>query len=103
MTALLRVTPAAELDLARAFAWYEGQRRGLGARFIDAVDVLTQRIRESPGLFPEVKPGFRRGLLRRFPYGIYFSMTSEHVLLHAVLHLHRDPSVARRRLRDETG
>lgn len=103
MTASLRLTPAAEVDLAAAFSWYEQQRLGLGIRFINAADLVVTRIRESPSLFPEVVAGFRRGLLHRFPYGIYFSLESGAVVVHAVLHLHRDPAVARRRLSGGSG
>ena len=98
MTASLFVTPEAELDLTAIFLWYERQRDGLGTRFIDAADELFMRIRQSPRLFPEVVPGYRRALFRRFPYGTYFSQDGSRVVVHAVLHLHRDPGVWRRRL-----
>lgn len=100
MIEALRVSPAAEADLAAAFACYEAKRIGLGVRFMQAVDLLVGRMRESPRLFPEVGDGFRRGLMYRFPYGIYFALEPGAVVVHAVLHLHRDPIVARRRLSD---
>ncbi len=97
MTTSLCLTPAAEVDLAAVFAWYEEQRHGLGTTFIGAADGLFRRIRETPRQFPEVVAGYRRGLLHRFPYGIYFSIEPNRVVVHAVLHLHRDPGVWRKR------
>jgi plasmid stabilization system protein ParE len=99
----LCLTPAAEIDLAAVYAWYEEQREGLGGRFIDATDELLRRIRESPRLFPEVVVGYRRGLLHRFPYGVYFSHEPNRVVVHAVLHLHRDPAVWQKRLSRGSG
>ncbi len=103
MITSLCFTPAAEIDLAAIFAWYEAQRQGLGTGFLDAVDVLFSRIRESSRHFPEVVPGYRRGLLHRFPYGVYFSLEPNRVVVHAVLHLHRDPAVWQRRLPEGSG
>jgi plasmid stabilization system protein ParE len=103
MTTSLSFTPAAEIDLAAIFVWYAEQRDGLGGRFIDAADELFRRIRESPRLFPEVVAGYRRGLLHRFPYGVYFSLEPNRVVVHAVLHLHRDPAVWRERLSRGSG
>lgn len=45
----------------------------------------------SPLQFPEVAPGIRRGLMRRFPYAVYFSMDENQILVIAVFHQRRDP------------
>ena len=66
MISSLRLVPAAEADLEAAFWWYEERRVGLGVRFVDAVDLVLGRIRESPRLVPEIAPGLRRGLLAAF-------------------------------------
>lgn len=99
----LCVTPEAEQDLTAAFAWYEDQRMDLGTEFIVRVDELFARIREMPRQFPEVEPGYRRGLLQRFPYGVYFSVERDRVVVHAVLHLHRDPKSWQQRLDEGSG
>lgn len=92
MTALVRFTSAAERDLTAAFLWYEGQSVGLGTRLMARMGDLLARIAETPLQFPEVVSGYRRALLQRFPYGVYFSIGSDEVRVHAVLHLHRDPA-----------
>ena len=98
MTTSLCFTKEAEVDLAAIFGWYEKQREGLGRRFIDAAEGVFRHIQSSPRVFPEVIAGYRRAILRRFPYGVYFSHEPNRVVVHAVLHLHRDPAVWRRRL-----
>lgn len=93
------VSPQAELDIVEAVLWYEAERPGLGAEFAAEVDHLFQRIVESPLQFPEVDPELRRGLLRRFPYGVYFIAASPRSKVLAVLHLHRHPEAWKRRRR----
>lgn len=87
----LIVRPKAELDIGAAI-WYEHERPGLGDRFLDELDELFERIERSPLLFPETENGVRRGLMRRFPYGVYFVIGSRRTVVLAVLHLHRQPS-----------
>ena len=103
MTATVRFTSAAEQDLMAAFLWYEEQSVGLGTRLVARMDDLLARVAEMPRQFPEVMTGYRRALLHRFPYGIYFSVNSAEVRVHAVLHLHRDPAHWRDRLAGGAG
>ena len=62
-----------------------------------AIDLVFARVREQPRRFPVVHREVRRGLLRRFPYGIYFVIDGDVAVVIAVLHMHRDPDVWRRR------
>jgi plasmid stabilization system protein ParE len=93
----IRFTFAAERDLAAIHAWYETQRQGLGSRFLGAFESLLARLAESPMQFPELMEGMRRALLRRFPYGVYFTLDQSTIVVRAVLHLHRDPDAWRSR------
>ena len=76
MTVPLVIQPEAEADLARAYAWYENRRPGLGAELLDEVDLVFSRIAENPTLLAPVYRDVRRQTLRRFPY----------VVLHIVRH-----------------
>ena len=46
--------------------------------------------------FPESHPvrhrQFRRALLRRFPYGVFYAVEADEIVILAVLHLAQDPS-----------
>ncbi|SRR6266487_3221784 len=88
----------AQLDVEDAALWYESRRPGLGARFLDEVDYVVERIRVSPLQFPEIEPGIRRGLTRRFPYSVYFSIIEERIEIIAVLHQYRHPDTWKKRL-----
>ena len=67
-------------------AWYEGQRLGLGERFVAALDRLIDRVSENPQQFPVIETE-----VRRFPYAVYFVVSSDHVAVIAVLHVRRYP------------
>ncbi len=87
------VQPQSDLDIQAAAVWYEDQQSGLGARFLDELDLLFQRIKENPRQFPRLEGEVHRALLRRFPYGVYFLAESQVVTVLAVLHLHRQPDM----------
>ena len=81
---------AAELDLVAIEDWYEGQRRGLGGEFRQAVDNAVALIADSPLAYPERYRGARRVLLRRFPYVLWYrpfetSRLSWHALTASVI------------------
>ena len=88
----------AQLDVEEAAIWYESRRLGLGLRFLDDLDSVMKRITATPFQFPEIHPRVRRGLLKRFPFSVYFSAGDEQVEVIAVLHQHRHPDTWRDRL-----
>jgi toxin ParE1/3/4 len=94
----LFVRLAAEADVREAALWYESKREGLGAEFTLELDALYERILQNPRQFPEIGDGARRGLLRRFPYAIYFVAGEAAIVAIAVLHQHRRPETWRTRV-----
>jgi len=89
--------PEAENDVEAAVAWYSSERAALALAFVDNLDQLLLRLRETPLQFPEVAVGVRRALMARFPYGVFFQVVAEQVVILGVLHLHRNPSTWRSR------
>jgi plasmid stabilization system protein ParE len=88
----IRLRPEVEADLADAAAWYEDRWRGLGLRFLDEVELALAAISEMPLMFAVVHRETRRTLVRRFPFGIYYQVDDEGVVVIAVMHASRDPS-----------
>lgn len=93
MALRLVVQPQSDIDIQAAAVWYEDQRSGLGARFLDELDLVFQRIKDNPRQFPSVEGVVHRALLNHFPYGVYFFAESEDIRVLAVLHLHRKPDM----------
>ena len=90
--------PAAERDIADAVAWYDEQQPGLGDEFLARLDAVLERIVERPGGFPATHSTFKRALLGRFPYTIYFRAETEQIVVFAVYHQRRNPRLLATRL-----
>lgn len=86
----LVVRPAAA-DLEHAFLWYEQQRTGLGHEFLAAAKVAFEKILSNPAGYPVVHRSTQRALVRRFPYGVYFRVYPEAIVVVACMHGRRDP------------
>lgn len=89
--AQLIVRPLAEADIEGAFAWYERRSVALGVEFLRSVDACFGAIAEWPLAFPVVYRRVRRGLIRRFPYAVFYVVAGERVEILAVTHTSRHP------------
>ena len=87
----LIVRPEAESDINAAYAWYEEQRRGLGAEFLEEVERCLVLIQDNPELYAAVYVGTRRALARRFPFGVFYIWDANTISVIAVLHMARHP------------
>lgn len=94
----LEATPGADLDVEAAFDWYEGEEPGLGFAFLDELRIAYQRILDHPLGYQDLRSGIRRALTRRFPYGVYFSIEGETIVIVAILSTARDPAEWQRRI-----
>jgi plasmid stabilization system protein ParE len=98
MAAELRLGPEVELDLAEAYAWYEKRRAGLGEEFLTAVDACLEGIRRQPEMYALVHETYRRALIRRFPFAIFYEYAEAEVTVYSVFHTSLDPEKWRQRL-----
>ena len=76
--------PQAEAEALEVQSWYEDRRPRLGTEFGAAVDGLVGRIAGNPMAFPRVRGEIRRATLQRFPYAIYFRLSSDNIIVLAV-------------------
>ncbi|MBA3569450.1 MAG: type II toxin-antitoxin system RelE/ParE family toxin [Pyrinomonadaceae bacterium] len=83
---------ASDADIEAAFEWYESEQPGLGLEFLNEIRATHLRILDEPLKYAVLRSGIRRAITRRFPYGIYFSIEDDVVLIIAVLHTARDPA-----------
>ncbi len=87
----LIIRPEAEADIFSAFDWYQEQQLGLGNQFAQELVSSIDRIINSPRLYSELHIGIRRVLLHKFPYGIYYLLKEDQIIVLAVLHLSMNP------------
>ena len=81
------VSQSAAFELNAAFHWYEGRKVGLGHEYLASAETLFAQIAAGPESFRRVKGETRRGLLTRFPYGVFFVADGSRVVVLAVLHV----------------
>lgn len=93
----VRFVPEAEADLLDAYQWYEARAGGLASEFLRSLDACLAVVARHPDAFPIVHRGLRRALLRRFPYGLYYLVDGETLVVLACLHAARDPRAWKRR------
>ena len=93
MKLLLRVLPEAEAELEAAARWYESKRAGLGAALLANVDEALAAVLDAPRGAPLWRKGrpYRKFVLRRFPYVIFFVVQEHTVAVVAVAHAKRRP------------
>ncbi len=90
--------PDAEVELIEAAKFYEQRVSTLGAQFLDAVDQAVRAIVDAPERWRIIDADVRRYLMPRFPYAIYYSVTTDHIRILALKHHRRHPDYWRYRL-----
>jgi len=85
-------------DLAVARDWYESRADGLGEDFLRMAYVAFSELGEFPAKHEAVYNLFRRTLLRRFPYCVYFHIAPDLITVYGVFHSSRDPHVIKQLL-----
>lgn len=88
----LLLTSDAEQEIIDAFLWYEQQRQGLGLRFEKEVFEAFDRISQNPFLNRKVSFEKRRAIVKNFPYGVYYQVNGDQIIVLAVVSFLRDPS-----------
>ena len=94
----LLLRPEARADLQDGYDWYEEQRPGLGEEFLREVRSVLDRVRDHPTLYQRIHHEVRRALPRRFPYGIFYLVEPNRIVVLAITHQSRDPEIWRQRM-----
>jgi len=87
----LRFHPDIYHEVKNAYDWYESKSEGLGEDFLRESETAYSLIQRLPDTWPVIKRGFRRYLLKRFPYGVIYKVREDCILIVAVMHLSRKP------------
>ncbi len=89
MSYQLTIRRDAEADIREAFDYYESCREGLGHEFLLCIEAGLENIRRNPLLFRTIYKSVMRSMIHRFPYGIYFLIRDEKIIVFAVMHARR--------------
>lgn len=96
----LTLLPEARNDVAEAYLWYEEQSLGLGLDFLRCVEVALLSVQRTPLLYPVVHESYRRALVRRFPFAVFYEVEGDsgRCVVYSVFHCSQDPDKWRGRL-----
>ena len=78
--------------MTEAALFYESARIGFGGIFLDDVQRAIDVIRERPEVGATIAYGFRRALLRRFPFSVVYWIEDGEIVIAAIAHQRRRPS-----------
>ena len=84
-------------ELNEAASFYEASVPGLGDAFLDDVERAIQAVTERPRIGASLGRGFRKTILRRFPFSIVYADRGGEVVIVAVAHQRRRPGYWRGR------
>ena len=93
----LLVRPEAEGDIKEAYQYYEECSEGLVSDLLLSVDAILLLIQRNPKIFQKVYKNIQRGLLQRFPHGVFYLVEKERIVVIGVTHCKRAPKTWRER------
>jgi plasmid stabilization system protein ParE len=83
--------PQALEEADNATAFYKEQQLGLEVRFLEALNDTISRIRRNPLLYRRIEGEIRKCRVMRFPYGVIYRVSTDHIEVIAVMHLRQRP------------
>ncbi len=87
------IHPQAKAELDHAIAYYESKSPGLGLDLHKKFEQATKKIQRTPESWPRhLDPRFRRYMLERFPYLIFYIERTDQIWILAVAHAKRRPN-----------
>lgn len=98
MPAELVIAPEVEQDIVEACAWYSRNRAGLDKEFLNCLEACIETIRRGPERYALVYGNYRRALIRRFPYAVFYEYVGGVVTIYGVFHNAHDPEKWHQRL-----
>jgi len=86
-----RFHPAALEEYEESALYYVAISPFVANRFIDEIESAIRRMCRHPRACSVIEDNIRRCLVKRFPFGIYYSLEADHILIVAIMHLSRMP------------
>ena len=97
MKYVLVVKEESQLDIRISYKWYEEKLKGLGEHFLDALDECFRDITHNPFMNQVKHHNVRYGFVHTFPFVVVYEVEENNVVVYAVFHTRKNPSVLKRR------
>ncbi|HNZ28246.1 MAG TPA: type II toxin-antitoxin system RelE/ParE family toxin [Spirochaetota bacterium] len=82
----------ASKEIEEAIEYYDLLNKGLGSKLLKELENSLKIICEYPESCVRISKKFRRCLLRRFPYGIIYTIYNNEIIITAFMNLYRKPN-----------
>jgi hypothetical protein len=89
---------AAEVDIQMTYSQLEDYGEGVGDAFLRALDEEAQLIERFPFSCRLHIDNYRRLVMSRFPFGLFYVIERDRIAVHAVMDLRQSPETIRRRM-----
>ena len=89
---------SAEQDLQKAYTWVEEHRQGREQIFLHDVESQLEHLKRFPLVGRIYRGRYRRLLVSRYPFGMFYVAESNRIVVHAILDLRQDPEKIPERL-----
>ncbi|WP_103072701.1 type II toxin-antitoxin system RelE/ParE family toxin [Aquimarina sediminis] len=87
----LEIKEEANLEMIKAYLYYEEQQIGLGERFFKHLDTYIDRIQTNPEHYPSKRPPYREAWIKKYPYLIIYEIIEKKVIIYSVFNTWQHP------------
>lgn len=87
------VKPLAEQDITEAVEWFYSNATHLTERFLEEINKAIEILKDNPAHYQKRYNDIRVYFIENFSFGVYYTIESNIVFVHAILHTRRDPKV----------
>jgi len=88
--------PDVAIDIKDAFNWYQKVSTGLGHEFLRMFFANTSDLQWNPEINRKMFEDFRRRLMNRFPYVVYYRIENSQIIIYGVFHCARNPQLIKK-------
>ena len=82
---------AAEEEFFSAIEYYEDCQLELGLRFSEEIYATIKRVCDYPYAWTPIDLNTKRCLTNKFPFVVLYRIENDHILIMAIMNLHRKP------------
>jgi plasmid stabilization system protein ParE len=90
--------PEALEEYSESATYYAETSPELAYAFIEEVEKGIAKILSHPEAWQAVEEDVRRHLIKRFPFGIYYTIETDYISIIAIMHMSRKPDYWKSRL-----
>ncbi|WP_438426249.1 type II toxin-antitoxin system RelE/ParE family toxin [Aquimarina macrocephali] len=87
----LEIKEEANLEMIKAYLYYEKQQIGLGEQFLTHLDIYIDRIQTNPEHYPAKRPPYREAWIKKYPYLVVYEIIENKVIIYSIFNTWQNP------------